>query len=580
MSVDPFVARLERWLGDSDHFTLDACMARDEAEAYPDEACQALHGFGLTEQYIPAAFGGALASYETLGWALRLLSRRDLTVVITHFKSFVGSIHHWVAGTPAQVEAMSARLRRGERVALAYHEAKHGSDHLAGETRADAVEGGFRLFGEKWCVNNATKGAAATVFARTAPGGGPRGFSIFLVDKAKVNGAVRAHSPLKTNGMRGADFSALTFDGAFVPQAELVGGLGAGHEIAMLSFQVTRTLMPFLSLGSADTALRATAAFARSRTVYGKHVTQIAPARRELAQAFARLLLVEAVGAFTARAVHALTPHLRLLASASKAFMCETADAVIAQLAPILGARSYFREGHWGGVFQKVARDQAIVGIFHAGGFTNLQTVGMFLVADAQRSLEAPEDDAVEAAVDVSADLLGPLPAVKLEQLALAGRLGNPVLRGLARLEAGVAAAVVQGAVPELETCVRALRRRVSSFAEEVLRTSAARGPAFGASAELHELAREHTRLHAAAIALRTFVRCRARLAPVFDAGAHVALGVAGLLGELNAWSPARRDALEEACVAALIRRVDENRLLSAFDFQLARFGPDAALVP
>ena len=286
-----FSAELERWLGESPLFTLAACMGRDEAETYPLEPFEALHGRGLTEQYIPVELGGALGSHEALGWALRLLARRDLTATITHFKSYLGVIHHWVAGSPPQVEALCALLRAGGRVSLAYHEANHGSDHLAAELRAEPASGGFRLFGEKWCVNNATRGQAATVFARTDARGGPRGFSIFFVDKATANGTIRGHSPLKTHGMRGADFSSLTFDGTFVADSGLVGALGAGHEIALRSFQLTRTVIPFLSLGAADTALRAAVDFARSRFVYGKYVTQIAPARRQLALAFSALRL-------------------------------------------------------------------------------------------------------------------------------------------------------------------------------------------------------------------------------------------------------------------------------------------------
>ena len=44
----------------------------------------------------------------------------------------------------------------------------------------------WRLDGEKWLINNATRGQLMCVLARTDPAGGPRGFSLFLVDKREL----------------------------------------------------------------------------------------------------------------------------------------------------------------------------------------------------------------------------------------------------------------------------------------------------------------------------------------------------------------------------------------------------------
>ncbi len=66
---------------------------------------------------------------------------------------------------------------------MAATERAHGSDLLANQTRVDRDSSGLRLTGEKWLISNARKARAVMVFARTLAQGGPRGFSLFLLDK-------------------------------------------------------------------------------------------------------------------------------------------------------------------------------------------------------------------------------------------------------------------------------------------------------------------------------------------------------------------------------------------------------------
>lgn len=116
-----------------------------------------------------------------------------------------------------------------------------GSDLLAGSLTATRHGSGWRLSGRKWPVNNATRGNLMCVLARTEPGGGSRGFSLFLIDKrATPAGTVRPLPKMPTHGIRGADISGLEFDGARVPAHALVGKVGGGIELVLKSLQLTR----------------------------------------------------------------------------------------------------------------------------------------------------------------------------------------------------------------------------------------------------------------------------------------------------------------------------------------------------
>ncbi|MET0649585.1 MAG: acyl-CoA dehydrogenase, partial [Pyrinomonadaceae bacterium] len=282
---------LERALGDplDPHadFSFAPAVALDEDEAYPVNACALLDAWGLADFYVPAATGGRLNSYEEFISLLRTVARRNLTVVVAHAKTYLGSAAVWACGSRRQRERLAEIVRGGGQVALAYHEKTHGSDFLSTEMRARKVEGGYLLDGEKWLVNNATRGAALTVFARTSEQGGPRGFSLFLVEKSRLDPDSYEHLPrIKTLGVRGADFSGIRFKESFVTDDALVGAEGAALEQTLKAFQLTRTVIAGLSLGAADTALRVTLDFARTRRLYDRSVADLPHARRRIVDSF------------------------------------------------------------------------------------------------------------------------------------------------------------------------------------------------------------------------------------------------------------------------------------------------------
>src|SRR5436853_533617 len=79
----------------------------------------------------------------------------------------------------------------------------HGSDLLATETEARREGAGFRLFGRKWLINNGTRARQRVVLARTDARGGPRGFSLFLVDAQELRAGTLVPLPkIRTLGIR------------------------------------------------------------------------------------------------------------------------------------------------------------------------------------------------------------------------------------------------------------------------------------------------------------------------------------------------------------------------------------------
>jgi alkylation response protein AidB-like acyl-CoA dehydrogenase len=521
-----FAEHAERALGDPGDprtvFNYADCAALDVTEAFPDRICAHLDALGVPEHYVPAALGGALVSYEHLLQLIRVLARRDLTVAIGHGKTFLGSVSAWVAeanggvGAGGSTASLAAAVRDGAQVCLALTERGHGSDLMAGELTAAPHDGGYRLSGEKWLINNATRGRFATVLARTSPVGGPRGFSLFLVDKSALpEGSYRCLPKVRTLGIRGADISGLVFEDAPVGPGALLGTEGGGSELLLKALQITRTLCPALSLGAADHALRLAVRFTRERQLYGRTLAELPLTRRTLAETYADLLLAEAVATVAARSIHGLPSELSVTAATVKYLVPSLVDDVLGRLGSLLGARS-FLAGHYAhGMFQKIERDHRIVGIFDGNTLVNLYS----LVAQFRtlaRNFLGPIGE--RPRLGLLFDLRRPLPDACFEQLTLFSRYGSSVLgtlpasaaalRAAARTDPALAGAA--HAAERLEAAATALHRRIRGNADTVT----------GASEESFAEARRYALCFAGAAAAGLWLHSHAAAEAAGPAGA------------------------------------------------------------
>ncbi|MFF0445682.1 AMP-binding protein [Streptomyces sp. NPDC004609] len=412
-------------------FSFRRCAELDRAEVFPAGICRELDALGVPRWFVPERHGGELRGGEDLLEIIRTLGRRDFTVALGHVKTYLGAVSVWVAGTPAQAAALGARVVDGAVVSLALTEQAHGSDLLAGDLTAVPTEDGWRLDGEKWLINNATRAGLVCVLARTRPEGGARGFSLFLVDKsALVPGSWRPLGRVPTHGVRGADISGIAFDGAELGRDALIGAEGSGLETILKGFQITRTLCSAMSLGMVDQALRTAVDFARTHRLYNRPLAELPEAARTLAEAYADLLAMEAVALVATRSVHTLTGEQSAVSAVVKYLVPTLGDEVVGALRGLLGARAMLVTDHAHGLFQKIERDHRIVGIFDGSTAVNLHAlINQFpVLARGFRRRLADEDGVARAA-----RLDRPPPELDHGRLTLHSRTGSSVVQSLPR---------------------------------------------------------------------------------------------------------------------------------------------------
>jgi alkylation response protein AidB-like acyl-CoA dehydrogenase len=500
---------LEQALGDpldpAGLFSFARSVELDEREEFPAAQCRLVEQWGLQHYYVPVAYGGKLQRIDELLALMRVLSRRDLSVAIAHTKTLLGSLPVWIAGSEPQRSNLARRVLAGEYVALALTEEAHGSDLAASACAARKVHNQYLLSGSKWLVNNATRGSVLCLLARTHPRGGPLGTSLFYIEKELLDPHALAPLPkIKTHGIRGIDISGLHLEHATLAATALIGKEHHGLEPLFKTFQVTRTLCGALALGAADTALRLALGFALERRLYQSTVFAIPAASEALVGAFADLLSSDCVTLLATRALHALPDQMSLWSAVTKYFVPTSMEGVVREAATILGARHYLREHYAWGIFQKVQRDIAIVGLFDGSSQVNLSLIAGQLGPMAHRS-EALDSAAAADLVSHLATVCAleqDLPAFEADRLTLSSHGYDYLQVGLLVSEEYFEEqARTRGLSGSLLCDLTRLMQRLARerrALDQVVRDLVGRGEDLRTSAEGFALARRHCVLHAA----------------------------------------------------------------------------------
>ncbi|HPF26518.1 MAG TPA: acyl-CoA dehydrogenase family protein [Steroidobacteraceae bacterium] len=140
-----------------------------------------------------------------------------------------------------QREQFVAPLVRGEKTSLhGVTETGAGSNLFDMKTHAKRRGGDWVLSGAKAYITNAFDADVAQVLAITEPGGGRRTFTYFMFDTReylkKGYRTGRVYQTMFGDGYTGEIF----FDDMVLPESAVIGEVGQGFDIAVMSFNYTR----------------------------------------------------------------------------------------------------------------------------------------------------------------------------------------------------------------------------------------------------------------------------------------------------------------------------------------------------
>jgi len=354
-------------------------LKNDESELFPEIAFRKLGEWGLNNFYVPRELGGNLESFETLFFLIRTVTRRDLSLAVAHGKNYLGASPVWVAGNDFQKKYLAKIIQENESVSLGLTEKEHGSDLMGNELTfvADKSNSGHLILsGEKWLINNATRCRAITLYGRTNNHKGPKSHSLLLIDKNQIDSNKFQHlNKIKTHGIRSVDISGIAFNNAPISKDYIIGNKGEGLEITLKSLQISRTMCSSLSIGSMDSAFHTVMSFILNRKLYGSHLYDIKFVKENFVKSFLMLLTSEALAITASRCLHVIPEEMNLISSTVKYFVPTVAEKIINNLGNILGARAYLRGFEHKGIYQKIIRDNKLVGLFDGSTIVNLQNM-------------------------------------------------------------------------------------------------------------------------------------------------------------------------------------------------------------
>ncbi len=244
-------------------------------------------------------------------------------------------------GTEEQKRRWIPGLSSGDVVcSIAMTEPSAGSDLKAIRSTAKAVQGGWRLNGQKTFITNGYHADRVLVVAKTQPDAGAKGISLLWVD-TKSPGFAPGRL-LKKIGQLAQDTAELFFDDVFVPQSDLIGEENKGFSYLMHGLVQERLMIAMRCATALEAALGWTIEYTRERNTFGKPLISNQHIRFKLAEI---KTLATATRAFVDQCV---IEHMRGELDAEGAAMAKLwaseATTAIDDLLQMFGGYGYMRE--------------------------------------------------------------------------------------------------------------------------------------------------------------------------------------------------------------------------------------------
>ncbi len=331
----------------------------DLEESWPDGLFEKLGSDGYLGITIPEEFGGAGSDLFTSGLVLQAMSRWNHAVALSwvaHDNLCANNIYR--NGNDAQRRKYLPGLCSGKLVgALGLTEPGAGSDAL-GSMRTTAKKDGdhYVLNGSKIFITNGPIADVLLVYAKTDPEKGPKGISAFIVEKDMPGFAVA--QKLVKMGFRGSQTAELVFDNCRVPAENMVGEENKGVSIVMSGLDLERAMISPICLGICERALEISIEYAKTRTQFGKSISNFQMIQSKLADMY---VWVETMRTFNYRVLAASNDleiggggrgNIHALTAASVMYTAETMAKVLHETVQIHGGYGYIWESEANRLFR------------------------------------------------------------------------------------------------------------------------------------------------------------------------------------------------------------------------------------
>ena len=233
-----FRDELRAWLGDHHPGDEPAEEDTDAGFEWRREWQRTLHSGGWAAVSWPKEYGGRGATLVEQAIFGEELARAHLPLPVNELGILMGGPTLMVHGTPEQKERFLPPILSADEIwCQGFSEPGAGSDFAALQTRAEKVDGGFAITGQKVWTSQAHHAKWCMLVARTNPDVPKhKGLTYFLLDMEQDAVDVRPLRQITGS----AEFNELFFEGAFVPDVNVVGAVDDGWTVAITTLMNER----------------------------------------------------------------------------------------------------------------------------------------------------------------------------------------------------------------------------------------------------------------------------------------------------------------------------------------------------
>ena len=272
----------------ADDVILPRIRENDRAARFDPDLARRLGDMGYLGAPVSEAYGGRGLDHVSYALIVEQIGRADSaarTVISVQTSLVCGSIERW--GTEEQKQRYLPGLCSGDLFGcFGLTEPDSGSDAASMRTRAERIDGGWRISGQKMWISLGNVADVALVFAQTDPELKHRGLACFLVPTDSPGfSSEKIHGKL---GLRSSDTASLAFDDLEVGADALLGEVGDGFKIAMSALDGGRYSVAAGCVGICEGCVEASVAYSTQREQFGVPI-----ARFQLVQAMIAEMIVK-----------------------------------------------------------------------------------------------------------------------------------------------------------------------------------------------------------------------------------------------------------------------------------------------
>jgi len=334
-------------------------IAQWDRDAYfpLEEVYNKLFEMGIHLVDVPEQYGGLGLEPLASGMIFEQLGYFDAGIAVSMGAVSLGFKPLLVAGSDYQKQMFADLIMDGGFAAFALTEPGAGSDAGSVSTMAKPDGDDWVINGTKCFITCAKYAKIFTVIAQTDKSKGLKGLTAFLVKADTPGISVMGHEDKM--GIRTSVTSTVNFDEVRVPKENVIGEVGDGFKIAMMTLDIARPVVGVVAVGIMQDCIDLCKDYMQTRVQFGKPIARLQGLQFKLADM--------EIACQTARAMCYRVFEMEqngiqcsLEASVAKCYAGDSAMKVSTDAVQIFGGYGYSREYP----VEKLMRDAKIYQIF------------------------------------------------------------------------------------------------------------------------------------------------------------------------------------------------------------------------